>query len=189
MAPPQEVYGKPADRFVAQFVGEMNFIQGEVAGSGEIDRPWEDSSARSERSERRHFGNAGGPPGACPSFRRSGPAGDFHRGKITSKNYLGDCALLEVEVKGISLIAKLAGDSELAIGSAQWWRFRPIDGTCFLERLSVAQRSDCQNDCSRSFLTGGLTSGNCRSNLQSQFLCDIGKPFSGSKEFYDYIHG
>jgi len=46
-----------------------------------------------------------------------GPAGDFHRGKITSKNYLGDCALLEVEVKGISLIAKLAGDSELAIGS------------------------------------------------------------------------
>jgi ABC-type sugar transport system ATPase subunit len=38
-------------------------------------------------------------------------------GKITSKNYLGDAALLEVEVNGICLLAKLAGDCELAIGS------------------------------------------------------------------------
>src|ERR671919_1851433 len=39
MAPPQEVYGKPADRFVAQFVGEMNFIKAEVGRTGEIQSP------------------------------------------------------------------------------------------------------------------------------------------------------
>jgi ABC-type sugar transport system ATPase subunit len=46
------------------------------------------------------------------------PNDAINRGKIISKNYLGDCALLEVEVEGVSLLAKLAGDSELAIGSA-----------------------------------------------------------------------
>src|ERR1043165_1069704 len=39
MAPPQEVYSKPADKFVAQFVGEMNFIKAEVGTTGEIQCP------------------------------------------------------------------------------------------------------------------------------------------------------
>jgi ABC-type sugar transport system ATPase subunit len=38
------------------------------------------------------------------------------RGKITTKNYLGDAALLEVEINGVTFLAKLAGDSELAVG-------------------------------------------------------------------------
>jgi ABC-type sugar transport system ATPase subunit len=38
------------------------------------------------------------------------------RGKITSKNYLGDAALIEVEVNGVSLLVKLAGDTDLAVG-------------------------------------------------------------------------
>ena len=41
MAPPNEVYAKPASLFVAQFVGEMNFVKGQ---SGErrtrLNRPW-----------------------------------------------------------------------------------------------------------------------------------------------------
>jgi ABC-type sugar transport system ATPase subunit len=37
-------------------------------------------------------------------------------GKVTSKNYLGDSALLEVEVNGVTLLAKLAGDTELNVG-------------------------------------------------------------------------
>jgi ABC-type sugar transport system ATPase subunit len=37
-------------------------------------------------------------------------------GKITSKNYLGDTALLEVELNGVTLLAKLAGDSDLKVG-------------------------------------------------------------------------
>jgi ABC-type sugar transport system ATPase subunit len=56
------------------------------------------------------------------------------RGKITSKNYLGDAALLEVEVNGVTLLAKLAGDSELVIGQeaavelpAHRWRVFPYE--------------------------------------------------------------
>ena len=37
-------------------------------------------------------------------------------GKVTSKNYLGDAALLEVEVNGVTLLAKLAGDTEVSVG-------------------------------------------------------------------------
>jgi len=38
------------------------------------------------------------------------------RGKVTSRNYLGDAALLEVEVNGVTLLAKLAGDTPLNVG-------------------------------------------------------------------------
>jgi len=38
------------------------------------------------------------------------------RGKVTSRNYLGDAALLEVEVNGVTLLAKLAGDTQLNVG-------------------------------------------------------------------------
>jgi hypothetical protein len=37
-------------------------------------------------------------------------------GKVTSKNYLGDSALLEVEINGTTLLAKLNGDTELSMG-------------------------------------------------------------------------
>ena len=119
MAPPQEVYSKPADRFVAQFVGEMNFIQGEITGSGEIRSPLGTIQALVP-----HGLSAGTSvtlavrPEHVRVSAAPGPHGNIHHGKITSKNYLGDCALLEVEVEGVSLLAKLAGDSELAIGSA-----------------------------------------------------------------------
>ena len=38
-------------------------------------------------------------------------------GKVASKNYLGDAALLEVEVNGVTFLAKLAGDTDLVVGS------------------------------------------------------------------------
>jgi ABC-type sugar transport system ATPase subunit len=37
-------------------------------------------------------------------------------GAVTSKNYLGDTALLEIEVNGVSLLVKLPGDSDFAMG-------------------------------------------------------------------------
>jgi ABC-type sugar transport system ATPase subunit len=54
------------------------------------------------------------------------------RGKVTSRNYLGDAALLEVEVNGVTLLAKLAGDTQLNVGEnaavelpAQRWHVFP----------------------------------------------------------------
>ncbi|HEX9444644.1 MAG TPA: TOBE domain-containing protein, partial [Candidatus Binatia bacterium] len=37
-------------------------------------------------------------------------------GVVASKNYLGDAALLEVQVNGVMLLSKLPGDSEFAVG-------------------------------------------------------------------------
>ena len=39
IAAPNEIYAKPANLFVAQFVGEMNFVKGAVAGPGKIESP------------------------------------------------------------------------------------------------------------------------------------------------------
>src|SRR5919109_1001538 len=39
IASPTEVYARPANLFVAQFVGEMNFVKGKIAASGKVDSP------------------------------------------------------------------------------------------------------------------------------------------------------
>jgi len=119
MAPPQEVYSKPADKFVAQFVGEMNFVKAEVGRDGEIQ-----STLGSIRAAIPNGLSVGSPvtlavrPEHVKVTALAAADGSGIVGKITSRNYLGDAALLEVEVEGISLIAKLAGDSELLLGSS-----------------------------------------------------------------------
>ena len=37
-------------------------------------------------------------------------------GRVATRSYLGDSALLEVEVNGVTLLAKLAGDTALNVG-------------------------------------------------------------------------
>src|ERR687898_1511742 len=39
IAAPNEVYTRPANLFVAQFVGEMNFVKGKVAGARQVESP------------------------------------------------------------------------------------------------------------------------------------------------------
>src|SRR5574341_1147335 len=117
MATPHEVYAKPASLFVAQFVGEMNFVKGKVAGKDRVDSPF-GSIAVSVPN--------GAAVGAAvtlairPEHVNVSPASSYgiatRIGKITSKNDLGDAALLEVELNGVTLLAKLAGDTELGVG-------------------------------------------------------------------------
>jgi iron(III) transport system ATP-binding protein len=116
MAPPNEVYARPASLFVAQFVGEMNFVKGHVTGPSQVECPLGKLSLSvptgisvaspvtlAIRPEHVKVNSADG--------TASGLSGN-----ITSKNYLGDAALLEIEINGVTLLAKLAGDSELAVG-------------------------------------------------------------------------
>jgi iron(III) transport system ATP-binding protein len=116
VGPPHEVYAVPANLFVAQFVGEMNFVKGKVAGPSRVECPLGNLaipvppalSAASAvtlaiRPEHVKLGSVD---------RSSTPL----TGTITSKNYLGDSALLEVEVNGVTLLAKLPGDSEFSVG-------------------------------------------------------------------------
>ena len=116
MSPPHEVYAKPSSLFVAQFVGEMNFIKGHVTGPSQVECP------------------LGTLPVAVPSgisvassvtlavrpehVKLDALDGSAERlsGLITSKNYLGDAQILEVNVNGVNLLVKLPGDSELSVG-------------------------------------------------------------------------
>jgi len=118
MAPPHEVYAKPASVFVAQFVGEMNFVKAKVAGVGQIESALGVIAALAPN---------GFSVGATvtlavrPEHVKVTPAPSYGPatmvGKIASKNYLGDSALVEVEVKGVTLMAKLAGDVDLTVGA------------------------------------------------------------------------
>ncbi|HEY7217451.1 MAG TPA: ABC transporter ATP-binding protein, partial [Candidatus Binatia bacterium] len=117
IASPQEVYAKPANLFVAQFVGEMNFVKGTVKAKDSIDSPLgaiattvpsgvNVGSTVTMAIRPEHVQVS-----VLPSYGTPVTVG-----KVTSKNYLGDAALLEVEVKGVTLLAKLAGDTDLVVG-------------------------------------------------------------------------
>jgi iron(III) transport system ATP-binding protein len=117
IASPNEVYARPANLFVAQFVGEMNFFDGKVAGAGHVESPFgliaaclpsgvSDGSAVTLAIRPEHVKVI-----PSPSY---GIAGNI--GKVTSRHYLGDAALAEVEINGVTLLAKLAGDMDLIVG-------------------------------------------------------------------------
>jgi iron(III) transport system ATP-binding protein len=133
MAEPRDIYARPVNLFVAQFVGEMNFVTGTVTGPSRVESPLGDVQVTvpDRVSVGAQVTLAIRPEHVGVGSIVTQPPGTV-RGKITSKNYLGDAALLEVEVNGVSLLAKLAGDSSLAIGQeaavelpAHRWRVFP----------------------------------------------------------------
>src|SRR5918992_4919426 len=119
IAPPNEVYARPVSLFVAQFVGEMNFVKAEVIESGEVGCPLGKLPISIPN------GVAKGAniilairPEHVKVLPMTSDSANRVPGKITSKNYLGDSALLEVEVNGTTLLAKLDGDTELSMGDS-----------------------------------------------------------------------
>jgi iron(III) transport system ATP-binding protein len=116
MAPPHEVYARPANLFVAQFVGEMNFVKGKVASSAQVECalgsfpvsvPANLSAGKSVTLAIR--------PEHIKLSSKDGSIAALS-GTVASKNYLGDAALLEVVVNGVTLMAKVVGDLELSVG-------------------------------------------------------------------------
>jgi iron(III) transport system ATP-binding protein len=116
VAPPHDIYARPVNLFVARFVGEMNFVPSKVAGPNEVASPWGPIQASIPGGVEvgAEVTLAIRPEHVNVLPLRANPV-PIH-GKVTSKNYLGDAALLEVESHGVTLLAKLAGDSELAVG-------------------------------------------------------------------------
>jgi ABC-type sugar transport system ATPase subunit len=119
IARPNEVYARPVNLFVAQFVGEMNFVKAEVIDSGQvgcslgklpIPIPNRMSKGANITLAIR--------PEHVKVLPMTSNSANHIAGKITSKNYLGDSALLEVEVNGTTLLAKLDGDTELSMGDS-----------------------------------------------------------------------
>jgi len=116
MAPPHEVYARPTSLFVAQFVGEMNFIKGKVTNSAQVECPLGILSVSVPKSF--SVGSAvtlAIRPEHVMLTVKDGSVASWS-GAVASKNYLGDAALLEIVVNGVTLMAKLAGDADFSIG-------------------------------------------------------------------------
>src|SRR5437867_1441271 len=98
IASPNEVYARPANLFVAQFVGEMNFFDGKVAGAGHVESPFGLIAT---------YLPSGVSDGAAvtlairPEHVRVSPSSSYgiagNIGKVTSRHYLGDAALRSEE--------------------------------------------------------------------------------------------
>jgi iron(III) transport system ATP-binding protein len=119
IAAPSDVYAKPANLFVAQFVGEMNFVKAAVAGPDKIESPLGVIAAATP------LGVTTGAevtlairPEHVEVTSCEDRDGTAVAGRVATRSYLGDAALLEVEVNGVTLLAKLAGDTTLNVGQS-----------------------------------------------------------------------
>ena len=115
--PPHEVYARPKNLFVAKFVGEMNLIKATVADQSQVlcplgkvrcKVPLAFASGKEVTLAIR--------PEHLAVLRPTEQNENGVRGRIITKNYLGDAALLEVEINGTALIVKLAGDVDFQVG-------------------------------------------------------------------------
>jgi len=114
---PQEVYARPKSLFVAKFVGEMNVIRGTVTDRGLVHSPV--GKIHCPLPPGLSSGNEvtlAIRPEHLVLRNINEQLKDALKGKIITKNYLGDAALLEVEVNGITLMVKFAGDADFQVG-------------------------------------------------------------------------
>ena len=117
--PPQDVYARPASRFVAEFVGEMNFIRGKIVGSGEVESPL--GKLRCSLPQNCQQGSEvtlAIRPEHLSLSRQSHPNGPTVQGKIVNINYVGDATFFEVEVGGVSLRVKQPGAPGFCVGES-----------------------------------------------------------------------
>ncbi|MBI1993126.1 MAG: ABC transporter ATP-binding protein [Deltaproteobacteria bacterium] len=117
IGPPHEVYARPKSLFVAKFVGEMNLIKATVADQNQVfcplgkvrcKVPLAFSSGKEVTLAIR--------PEHLALLRPTEQNENGVKGKIITKNYLGDAALLEIEINGTALMVKLAGDVDFQVG-------------------------------------------------------------------------
>jgi iron(III) transport system ATP-binding protein len=108
---PREVYGHPANRFVADFVGTMNFIDCVIAGRtddglyrldsacGPLEalaaRPYAERTALSAAIRPEHL-----------ALHREPPAGSAWPATVVSQEFLGDRLDVQLSVKGKELVAR-----------------------------------------------------------------------------------
>ncbi len=120
---PEEVYNRPVDVFVAQFVGDMNFVAGEVVGPGlvrtalgtiecDTEEDYQTGDAVTLAIRPEHVERAAEP-------RR----GATVEGKVLTRLFIGDAAVWQVEVNGLTLVAKVRGTERVRPGDRVPLRF------------------------------------------------------------------
>ena len=114
---PEEVYASPPNHFVAEFVGDMNFIKGKVTGPGQVESPL---GVRSHNLPPDCLVGSEVTLAVRPQHlkltRDQDQNSQYPEGTVITKSYLGDAILFEVEVPGVTLMVRLPGESDFTIG-------------------------------------------------------------------------
>ena len=114
---PEEVYSSPPTHFVAEFVGDMNFIKGKVIGPEEVETPLGvRSCVVPPNCQVGRAVTLAIRPQYLDLTRNSDQNSPSPEGTVMSKTYLGDAVLFEVEVSGVTLVVKLPGESSFTVG-------------------------------------------------------------------------
>ena len=100
---PQEIYSKPNNIFVANFVGKVDFMKGKVQGDGNI--LLNESGGQTLPNNTSHKGNV--VVAERPENIALSEDGEL-KGKVFSKFYLGDCNDLRVEIGNGNIVRVLA---------------------------------------------------------------------------------
>ena len=128
---PREIYLRPANSFVADFVGVNNLLEGEYLGDGRF--RWKGKILSAEKALL--------PEGSCSLMIRPerislSPAGssaedpNTFTGRVSGKVFLGPLVRLAVDVEGEQILVDLL-NTEIeppALDDAVWLRFSPDDG-------------------------------------------------------------
>ncbi len=112
---PEEVYAQPPNQFVAEFVGEMNFIKGSVSEPGTVD------SILGIKTYNLPEGCTKGDTVTLairPQHVGVAANGQGVGGIIHSRTYLGDAVIYEVDISGTMIMARMEGESRLEVGQA-----------------------------------------------------------------------
>jgi iron(III) transport system ATP-binding protein len=106
---PEEVYNRPVDVFVAEFVGDMNFVEGTVLDHGSVEtrlgrlvcQVRDDCAAGSKVTV------AMRPEHVRVAGETSGQ--NVVEGRLLTRLFIGDAAVWQVESNGLTLAAKVPG--------------------------------------------------------------------------------
>ena len=102
VAPPQEIYSKPKNMFVANFVGKVDFIKGKVEGSKIL---LDNSNGQTLPNKSSFKGNV--VVAIRPENAILSDDGEI-TGKVYSKFYLGECNDLRVEIGNGNILRMIA---------------------------------------------------------------------------------
>lgn len=114
---PEQVYAHPPDLFVAQFVGEMNFIKGKVSGQSQVETKLGTLECAVPSSCQKGSNvTLAIRPEHLTLMDKSDQHSRSVEGTIVSRNFIGNAAQMEVDANGVTIMAILPGDSGFALG-------------------------------------------------------------------------
>lgn len=128
-SPPREIYQKPRSRFVAQFIGQINFLDGTISGPGVVETPA--GKLRFDHAETFETGTnhtvAIRPENLQRVVDGVPPEGNILTGVVEDIVFLGSVLECALKVGEGSLTMQLHPSNELELGTSVEFFVRPED--------------------------------------------------------------